>query len=51
MPAGATFEYRVGLLIKQPGPFKSGIRLWLEDNGIRSVDISVRGTAVGGVKE
>jgi len=37
----------VRLSIKQPGEFASGLRLWFEDNGIRSVDISVQGTAVG----
>jgi hypothetical protein len=46
VPAGGTFEYGVTLSVKGPGEFESGLRLWFEDNGIRSVDISVRGVAV-----
>ena len=34
------------LSVKEPGKFESGLRLWFEDNGIRSVDIGVRGVAV-----
>ena len=46
VPAGGTFEYGVKLSVKEPGKFESGLRLWFEDNGIRSVDIGVRGVAV-----
>lgn len=44
--AGETFEYHVGLLVKGPGPFESGIAIFLEDRGIREVQISVKGVGV-----
>jgi hypothetical protein len=33
------------LKIAAPGPFQSGVKLWLQDNGLRDVDIAVQGIA------
>lgn len=46
--AGETFEYRVKLTVRGPGPFESGIDIFLEDRGIRKVEIGVRGVCVEG---
>ena len=48
MPAGATFEYHCELSLKRPGKFEGEMDIHLEDNGIRTVTLSVRGTAVEG---
>ena len=46
--AGETFEYRVKLTVHHPGPFESGIDIFLEDGGIRKVEIGVKGVCVEG---
>lgn len=46
VPAGGTAEYPCELTVKQPGPFAADITLFLEDNGIRAVTVSVKGVAV-----
>ncbi|MCU0706636.1 MAG: hypothetical protein MUF18_21990 [Fimbriiglobus sp.] len=44
---GETFEYHVSLTVHRPGSFEAGIDLFLEENGIRTVELTVRGTCVG----
>jgi hypothetical protein len=39
------------LTVHNPGPFESSIALYLEDDGIREVEITVRGTCVGAKDE
>lgn len=46
VPAGESVEYPCELSIKHPGPFEAEITLFLEDNGIREVTLSVKGVAV-----
>jgi hypothetical protein len=41
-----TLEYQVVLTILKPEPFESGMALYLEDNGIREVTLTVRGVGV-----
>ncbi len=42
VPPGETFQYTVVLDVKKPGDFEVGLRIFLEDHGIRTVDINVR---------
>lgn len=46
IPAGGTVEYPCELTVKGPGPFEAEIVLFLEDNGIREVTLTVRGVGV-----
>lgn len=46
IPAGETFAYPCELTIRQPGTFEVEMRLLLEDNCVREVTLTVRGTAV-----
>jgi hypothetical protein len=39
---GQTFPYTVVLHVHKLGRFETGVRLYLEDNGIRAVDINVK---------
>lgn len=43
---GTTFEYTCELSVKKPGPFEAPMTLFLEDNGIREVTLTVRGVGV-----
>ena len=43
---GETFNYECVLSLKKPGPFEAKIAIFLEDNGIRIVELTVRGVAV-----
>ena len=45
--AGETIQYVLVLHLREPGPFESSIELYLEENGIRKVELVVRGTTVG----
>ena len=42
-----TFSYTCVLHLKGLGPFESTIELYLEQNGIRKVELVVRGTTEG----
>ncbi len=44
--AGETFHYRCELAVHEPGPFVAELTIFLEDNGIREVTVTVRGTGV-----
>ncbi len=44
--AGQTAEYPCELTVHKPGPFESEMVLFLEDNGIREVTLTVRGVGV-----
>ncbi len=46
IPAGQTVEYPCELTVHKPGPFESEMVLFLEDNGIREVTLTVRGVGV-----
>lgn len=50
--AGETFEYRVKMIVYHPGRFESAMDIFLEDGGIRKVEISMKGVCVesGNVK-
>ena len=41
-----TFIYTCELSIKKPGPFEAPMTLFLEENGIREVRLTVRGVGV-----
>lgn len=51
IPAGETFEYRCELQVKHPGPFEGELAIHLEDNGIRTVLVSVSGTVKGEIAD
>jgi hypothetical protein len=53
IPPRETLHFPCELDIRQPGPIEWKMTLFLEDNGIRNVQIGVRGTAVaaGGPKD
>jgi len=44
---GETFSYKCVIHLVGPGPFESTIELYLEENGIRKVELVVRGTTEG----
>jgi hypothetical protein len=46
IPAGVTFNYECKLSVENPGPFEAQLNIHLEENGIRTVTITVRGVAV-----
>lgn len=46
VPAGGTFRYECDVHVKRPGPFDLEIHVYIDDNGVRTVPLSVRGTAV-----
>ena len=46
IPPGATFEYHFELLVKRLGPIDTGMDIYFEENGIRTVTLRVTGTAV-----
>ncbi|QDU22131.1 hypothetical protein [Urbifossiella limnaea] len=41
---GETFRYECDLKVREPGPFDLRIAVFLEDGGIRTVEIGARGT-------
>lgn len=43
---GETFEYHLTLSVVATGPFASGIHLYLADNGMRTVELNIRGNGV-----
>lgn len=45
--AGETFRYECTIHVREPGPFDLRIAVFLEDDGIRTVEIGARGTGVG----
>jgi hypothetical protein len=46
IPAGETFTYECELSVGQARPFEAKIDLYLEDNGLRTVTLTVRGVGV-----
>jgi hypothetical protein len=46
VPSGGTVTYACEVNITGSGPFEFPLYLYLEDNGIRAVDQTLRGTAV-----
>ncbi len=44
--AGETFRYECDVKVREPGPFDLRIAVFLEDGGIRTVEIGARGTGV-----
>jgi len=46
IPAGETFHYECELSIKEAGPFSAQVEIYLEEDGLRTVPLTVRGTAV-----
>lgn len=46
LPAGEVFHYPCRLRVRSPGPFEVEMALLVEDNGIREVTLTARGTGV-----
>ena len=46
VPAGESIEYPCELTVNDAGEFEAEIVLYLEDNGIREVTLTVRGVGV-----
>lgn len=46
VPPGGSAEVRCKVLISLPGPIAAEFKIYLEDNGIRTVTLRVTGTAV-----
>jgi hypothetical protein len=44
---GETVEFPIKLTVHAPGAFESVVELYVDDDGIRPVDIPIRGTALG----
>jgi hypothetical protein len=47
VPAGGEFDFQFLVQVQAAGPIDGGIELYLEDNGVRQVLVTIKGTALG----
>lgn len=45
VPAGGTFRYECVVHARRPGPFELSIRIFVDDNGVRPIDLTATGVA------
>ncbi len=46
LPPGETFVYQCELDVKGTGPFEAPIKVYVDDNGLRTIEIKVRGVGI-----
>ena len=46
IPAGETFQYECELVVNEPGSFEAQIDIYMDENGLRKVTLTIRGVGV-----